>query len=199
MLFHVRSQWLKFHEVLLEADVAAMAQVRSAGCLFGCGGRLHVANYPRKGRGLDDAAERAGRYDRRLSLCCSREGCRRRATPPSVRFLGRRIFVAVLVIAASVTAAATRAAIPPASLPPSRQTRGRWQAFWREQLARSAMYIEMIGARVAPAIDPSEMPEALVERCAGDAYERFELVLRLLAPWTTISVSAETARSVMVR
>jgi hypothetical protein len=41
-------------------------------------------------------------FDRRFSLCCGREGCRRRATPPSVRFLGRRVYVGAVVIVASV-------------------------------------------------------------------------------------------------
>jgi hypothetical protein len=34
--------------------------------------------------------------DRRLSLCCSQ--CRRRTTPPSVRFLGRRVYLAAVVV-----------------------------------------------------------------------------------------------------
>ena len=198
-MFHVRSQWLKFHESLFDADVAAAARIRATGCVHDCGGRLDVANYPRKGRGLDDETERAGQYDLRLSLCCSREGCRRRATPPSVRFLGRRIFVAALVIAGAMTTVDTRTSIPSATPSPARQTRGRWRAFWREQLVRSAMYIEMIGARMSPTIDASEMPDVLVERCRGDIFERLHSVLRLLAPWTTISVTPESARSVMVR
>ena len=37
---------------------------------------------------------------KRFSFCCDQEGCRRRHTPPSVRFLGRRVYgglVAVLI------------------------------------------------------------------------------------------------------
>ena len=34
----------------------------------------------------------------RLSFCCDRDGCRKRVTPPSVRFLGRKVFLAVAVI-----------------------------------------------------------------------------------------------------
>jgi hypothetical protein len=38
-----------------------------------------------------------------LSLCCSRDGCRRRMTPPSVRFLGRRVYLgAVLVLVSAM-------------------------------------------------------------------------------------------------
>ena len=54
-----------------------------------CGGRLHSAHYPRKPHGLsaDLRAE-----VRRFSFCCS--VCRRRVTPSSVRFFGRRFRVA---------------------------------------------------------------------------------------------------------
>src|SRR3989304_4273818 len=55
-----------------------------------CGGRLHRAHYPRKPRG--GPAELEPGQERRLSFCCAREGCRRRTTPPSLRFLGRRVY-----------------------------------------------------------------------------------------------------------
>lgn len=57
-----------------------------------CGGPLHVSNFLRKPRGLGFAPAEEER--RRLSFCCGREGCRARSTPPSVRFLGRRMYVA---------------------------------------------------------------------------------------------------------
>jgi hypothetical protein len=59
-------------------------------------------------RGLMAAAAEA--FTRRFSLCCGREGCRRRATPPSIRFLGRRVYVGAAVIIASVVALAMTAA-----------------------------------------------------------------------------------------
>ncbi len=40
----------------------------------------------------------------RHSLCCGRRGCRRRALPPSLRFLGRRVYLeAVVLIATAIT------------------------------------------------------------------------------------------------
>lgn len=45
-----------------------------------CGGKLHWANYTRRLRGVDGKAIR-------FSLCCAQEGCRRRQTPESIRFL----------------------------------------------------------------------------------------------------------------
>ena len=70
----------KVHEVLLALDERAAERVREAGCPR-CGGRLHVSNYPRKARGLSAEGEAAGAYEKRLSLCCGRDGCRHRAIP----------------------------------------------------------------------------------------------------------------------
>ena len=59
-------------------------------------GHISVANYPQKPRllpeGLPDEAAM------RLSFCCSAEGCRKRTTPGSVRFAGRRLWLAALVL-----------------------------------------------------------------------------------------------------
>ena len=30
--------------------------------------------------------------------CCNQEGCRKRVTPPSVRFLGRKVYFAAVII-----------------------------------------------------------------------------------------------------
>ncbi|HRZ54915.1 MAG TPA: hypothetical protein P5525_05600 [Candidatus Paceibacterota bacterium] len=38
------------------------------------------------------------RWQVRFSLCCGKEGCRRRNTPPSVRFLGRWVYAGLVVI-----------------------------------------------------------------------------------------------------
>ena len=82
---------------LSELDRQIAAQVQSQGCP--CGGVLHRACYPRKPRG---AARKllTEQYESRLSFCCNKEGCRRRTTPPSVRYLGRRVYLGVIVILA---------------------------------------------------------------------------------------------------
>jgi len=82
---------------------------------------------------------------------------------------------------------------------PSRQTLGRWRTFWREKLVSSAAYIEMIASRMSVPIDRSSMPDAMLDRFDGTLDVRLDSMLRLLAPWTTISLPAESARSVMVR
>jgi hypothetical protein len=84
------------HEPLLDTRVLLLlprfdddlaARVREGGCPR-CGGRLDVADYPRKPRG--GSIELGDDYDVRRSFCCAVEGCRRRRTPPSVRFSAAR-------------------------------------------------------------------------------------------------------------
>ncbi len=85
----------KFWKALVRTDEQVAEKVREKGCQH-CGGRLHRADYPRKPRG--ELGEAEGAFCRRHRFCCSQ--CRRRATPPSVRFLGRKVYVGQLVVAA---------------------------------------------------------------------------------------------------
>jgi hypothetical protein len=69
-----------------------MAEAASdQGC--SCGGVLHSGRYWRKARGLPTGLDKEA-YGWRFSFCCAVDGCRRRMTPPSLRFLRRRVYVA---------------------------------------------------------------------------------------------------------
>jgi hypothetical protein len=90
----------KFHEQLLAFDRDLATQCRMKGCLD-CGGVLHSASYRRKPRGRLVGAL-GEEHDRRFSFCCAVDGCRDRATPPSLRFLGRKVYLAVSLSLISV-------------------------------------------------------------------------------------------------
>src|SRR5690554_1758113 len=121
-----------FWSWLLQIDEDLAARTRAEGCRF-CGGALHSARYLRKPRGvarrlLDDATAT------RLSFCCARDGCRRRHTPPSVRFLGRRVFLgAVVVLVTTLSSGLTgkRVAVLCEQFNVSVRTLRRWQEWWR--------------------------------------------------------------------
>jgi hypothetical protein len=99
------------------------------GCVV-CGGALHRGNFSRKTRGFGpgiDAECLAGEPgpDLRLSFCCEREGCRTRHTPASMRFLGRRVYAAIVVVLAMVLCqAGARAPGPASALGVSRRKHG---------------------------------------------------------------------------
>lgn len=161
---------------LVEIDERSAQVVREAGCA--CGGRLHRADYPRKPRGLPVSWESA--FGRRISFCCDREGCRRRHTPPSVRFLGRRVYVGALVLA--VSAAWVRAS----QVGVAKQTARRWRRYFRNFLVNLALW-PVLQARVVPPVDESELPGSLLLRFAGGSGRRLMSTLEFLSPTTTES------------
>ena len=84
-----------FHQLLLACDRDLADTARGAGCKR-CNGVVHSAHYWRKPRGRPC---RLGReHDRRFSFCCAVDGCRSRATPPSLRFLGPKVYIAAIVV-----------------------------------------------------------------------------------------------------
>ena len=95
--------WLadaRLYEMLAHIDADLAETARKAGCRV-CGDVLHSARFPRKPRG--GPAVLPADYDRRHSFCCAADGCRKRRTPPSVRFLGRKVYLgAVVVVAAAL-------------------------------------------------------------------------------------------------
>jgi len=84
----------RFHDLLLAIDRDLADAARAEGCA--CGGRRHMARYRRKPRGRP--CRLGSEHDQRFSFCCAIDGCRSRATPPSLRFLGRRVYVATVVV-----------------------------------------------------------------------------------------------------
>ena len=145
---------LNFFKQLDDEDARITAKVKADGCPD-CGGRLDRADYPRKPRGGDIGV--AGEmFEKRRSLCCAREGCRRRRTPPSLVFLGRRVYLAITVVLA-----AWRATMAWSS--PSRRTVGRWRG-WFAGLRGTTWWIT-IRPRLSPAAEPAEvLPAAIIER-----------------------------------
>ena len=185
----------KIFQELLAIDEASCDRVAAAGCSF-CGGPLHRSDYPRKPRG-GLLALGGEAFTRRLSLCCGWEGCRRRATPPSVRFLGRRVYLGAAVIVASLASQVLARAreVKRATGIPAR-TVGRWRAWWQSQFARSRLFEEQRG-RFLPPLVIADLPSSLVGRFSIGGGDQAALVgtLCFLSPLTTSSV-ADGARFV---
>jgi hypothetical protein len=168
---------------LLEIDARIAAQVQRGACRF-CGGRLHRGDYPRKPRG--GWVGRAGEtFGRRFSLCCSEEGCRRRATPPSVRFLGRRVYVSAVVVVASAAALLTATASQAVrSTGIAARTARRWLRWWRGAFPSTPVFVELPG-RFLPALSRPRLPASILERLPGGLEARVQSLLHWLLPLTT--------------
>jgi len=172
-----------FWLLLSRIDEDLAAQTRARGCLF-CGGELHSADYPRKPRGVAGSLLSEG-CTRRLSLCCARDGCRRRHAPPSVRFLGRRVFlgaVVVLVTALAQGLTGRRVAALREQFGVSERTLRRWQRWWREEFTATSLWKALRG-RLMPPMPEAALPSGLLERCSGEnESSRLVALLRLLSP-----------------
>lgn len=176
----------EFFEGLLRADALLAEQVRLARCPR-CDGPLHRADYRRKPRG--GAAAAKGEWQtKRISFCCGAEGCRRRATPPSLRFLGRRVYVEACVIVASVVGAAlvpAPAKTTYAATGVPARTVARWRSWWANGFVGTRVFLEMKARFVGMT---GALPGAILEQMTTSVVDRLDLLARWLAPITTQSV-----------
>lgn len=187
----------RLYAMLLRCDEDSASGARAAGCE--CGGVLHSARYGRKPRGATVALPEG--YDRRDSFCCAEEGCRRRTTPASLRFLGRKVYlgaVVTLVTAMKHGVSGRRAAELRRAVGVSRETLARWRAWWAEVFP-STPFWQMARGLVSPPVSLEQMPASLLGRFAGaDEVERVVRFLDFIKPVTTGSAGNGERKS-MVR
>lgn len=161
----------------VDRDFAAEAGAR--GCEH-CGAALHRGDYSRKPRGGPS-------WDRRYSFCCSRDGCRKRKTPPSVRFLGRKVYVGIVVVLVSAMMHGPtdrRLEWLRQELPIDRRTLKRWLQWWTQIFVQYAFWKAQCG-RFAQRMSEAPMPLVLVEAFGAQQIEGLEKLMRFLSPITT--------------
>lgn len=115
---------------LVAIDLETALKMKEQGCPQ-CKSTLHSANFTRKFRGLEITPP--PQFEVRFSFCCSRDGCRSRVTPPSVRFMGQKVYLGmvILFISSGITTLLEEA------LKVSIQTRRRWMKYWSQVLSPS--------------------------------------------------------------
>ena len=171
-----------FWRFLFSIDQDLAESARKEACP--CGGRLHRANYPRKPRG--GPRDLPEEYGYRLSFCCDREGCRKRVTPPSVRFLGRKVYLgALVVLVAAMRQGPSRRRVRELSrlFGADRRTIARWRVFWDEHFPRTPFW-KVARGRLVTAVEISNLPRSLLEAFVrGDDDRRgWARLLRFLSP-----------------
>ena len=171
----------KLFHFLRAIDEDLATQARALGCRH-CGGVLHSARYPRKLSGV--AAPADGATATRHSFCC--ETCRRRTTPASVCYFGRREYPGwVVVLLAAMHSGVTDCRINElrASLGVARRTLQRWRRWWWRQTFSQTPFWEIQRGRILPPLDPTTLPGSLLERFTGcDAPAKLIQCLRFIAP-----------------
>ena len=183
-MYHDLPRDARFWSFLFAVDQDLAETARKNACQ--CGGRLHCANYPRKPRGTP--LQLPEPQCLRLSFCCDRDGCRKRVTPPSVRFLGPKVYLnAVIILISAMRQGPTPRRVRELStrFGADRRTIARWQVFWREHFPQTPFW-KIERARLIPLVEILTLPYSLVDafllrhsRCRG-----WTRLLRFLAPIT---------------
>ena len=174
-----------FYLLLLSFDQDLARAVRAQGCPD-CGSALHFARYERKPRGVPEGLPAA--YDYQESLCCSADGCRKRVLPPSLRFFGRRVYVAAVFVLACVMVSGItekRAAVLRDLVGVSIRTLARWRSWWQKSFPQSPFWREARGRFTPPPPQESGLPASLLERFSQTPESQQLLaLLRFLQPVT---------------
>lgn len=175
----------RFWLVLLCIDQDIADEARKGGCEH-CGGPLHAADFPRQPRGVEGLELPVG-FSVRRSFCCGREGCRKRLTPPSVRFLGPKLYLGTIVV---LVTALRQGATPRGmrelkrEFGADRRTIARWQKFWVETFCRTTYWARAKG-RFMPPADEKLLPTSLLDGFeASSLADKLRLAMRFLAPIT---------------
>jgi hypothetical protein len=172
-----------FHLLLNKIDQELANDALQKGCP--CGGKLHQADYPRSPIGMPSQFRHY--YDERLSFCCAI--CRKRITPPSVRFFGQRWYPAPLHLLVSVlmlginerriTQVKRHFAITV-----SDSTWKRWRKWWCDFFPSTPFWRREKGLAANIDMTNKAFPRALLNEFPGVLEEKMCLLLRFLAPLT---------------
>lgn len=159
-VYLVLAQRASLFILLSRIDWAQAEAIRRVGCPL-CGGPLHRATYRRKPRGGPKLPER---LSVRLGLCCGH--CRRRVLPPSVLFLGRKVYWAAVVVLASAMrqrrAKAASASRLRELFGASWKTVRRWMRWWANDFPASRPWRAFRG-QVPVSVRDDELPASLID------------------------------------
>ena len=176
---HALLQDPAFFRFLQRIDEEFAAETHRGRCRR-CAGALHRADYPRKPRGCP--ASVVEDYSSRYSFTCGR--CEKRATPASVRFLGRRVYLAVVLMLVSPRGGTQGRALCELFTIPER-TLERWRVWWTQDFSRTPFW-QSRRERLSVPVEIARLPQSLLERFDADtARDRMTQLLRFVSPLST--------------
>lgn len=169
-------QWapeLKFLTTLADLDEEIAWQITQTRRCAHCGGQLHRSDTPRSTRGISGSAREL--FGWRVSFCCAARECRKRYTPPSLRFPERKWYALGVMLVAAVLGPRNqehvtgRVMVAGAAVP--LRTVRRWQVFFRTEFAVSPTWL-WLRARIPGFSDGSrDVPGSLFRWAEGGRSE----------------------------
>ena len=102
-----------------------------------------------------------------MSLCCGKQGCRRRKLPPSVLFWGRRVYWASVLLVVTALRQGRDRGYTVERLKMlfgvTRPTLSRWLSYFR-QIFSSSQSWQRLSGRLMPPVTEHELPGGLIDR-----------------------------------
>jgi hypothetical protein len=173
-----------FHLLLNDIDQEIARKTLKMNCPY-CSGTLHQANYPRSPMGIPPKFRDA--YDERLSFCC--DTCRKRTTPPSVKFFGRRWYPApmlmlICLLSLGINERRLSQMKRHLGLTVSESTWKRWRRWWRESFIVTDFWRKEKGLVMSLLEETISFPRALLKLFLGTFMDKLCFLLRFLSPLT---------------
>lgn len=127
-------------------------------------------------------------YEERLSFCC--DTCRRRSTPESVRFFGRRwypapFFIFICLLQFGITERRLAQFKKHTGMTVNERTWKRWRQWWRDCFVNTLFWQEHKGLVISALDKNLSLPRTLYDLFSGISSERLRLLLRFLSPLTS--------------
>lgn len=171
-----------FHLLLVEIDRELSQLVQKQGCP--CGGRLDQSNYPRSPMGVPSAFRPS--YDERFSFCCN--DCRKRITPASVRFFGRRWYPApLLILISTLMLSINEYRLTQIKrhfgITVTESTWKRWRRWWRDVFTATPFWKQARGS-IPEYPQRAILPRGILCVFQGGIDQKIILFLRFLSPIT---------------
>ena len=182
-MYHSLLTDARFYNSLLDLDRLIARQIRQQKCPF-CHGKLNQAHFLRKPRGVPKGTHPD--YSVRFSYCCGQDGCRKRITPPSMRFLSRKVYSSVilfLIFLFNSKSDEARMDKLNALLGTtiSVETIRRWRHYWAKVVPNSHTWKRSPFNQALSEI----LPVSLLALFQGDLKQQLQRGLRWLLPLTT--------------
>lgn len=175
-MFHIPKFESSFYFFLLKIDQDTLHKVKEKRCPY-CNSSLDMAHFLRKPRGFPPG-NFPNEFCIRYSLCCRKEGCRKRISPPSVRFLGRKVYLMIFILfTSSISRKYFRIIQKETGL--SSHSLTRWRNFWKNEFLKTSFW-KHAKARFMPPINEDQLPGSLLRRFDDSLYDA--KILIFLAP-----------------
>lgn len=169
-----------FYDHMLKNDQKNADEMEKAGCPH-CGGNLHRHDRLRKAAGVP--ATLGDEHRMRFGFRCGRRGCRKRMSPESARFQGRKLYVCVVVsVCTGMRFGLTVGGAKLTAIGVSRWTLGRWKDWWQKRVPKTSFWQEKMASFREP-VETKRLPASLLlPRVGEDLETQLTWLLKFIAP-----------------